>query len=158
MLIEFTHDHVTTRLFFQDDAGRRRALLRAMAAAPFTVNAPNEELTNLGVMREYIDAYKLPQAMVDMAGPALKAQLEKQRNFTASIVARKEEEHDLTLRRDQLLALPVDEAITKVFFVNGEVQNAVDYIAVELDKLYTKVTSDGYTSKKIYTLHEAEMA
>jgi len=158
MLIEFTHDHVTTRLFFQDDAGRRRALLRAMAAAPFTVNAPNEELTNLGVMREYIDAYKLPQAMVDMAGPALKAQLEKQRNFTASIVARKEEQHDLTLYRDQLLALPVDEAITKVFFAKGEPQNAVDYIAPELNTLYKQVTSDGYTSKEIYTLHEAEMA
>lgn len=158
MLVEFeTKKYDVKRLFFTDDAGRRRALLAAMKANLFEYAEPKPE--NLGVMRDAVDAYNLPQDVVDMMGEHLAQDINKKRAFVRGVLTRKMHEYDAVILRDQLLAMPIAEAVNmKQLLPNGELVNAVDYIAPILNEIYKNYTNDGYHHDELYTIEEAEMA
>jgi len=158
MLVEFElKNYNVKRLFFTDDAGRRRALLAAMKAHAFEYAEPKPE--NLGVMRDAVDAYNLPQEVVDNMGEFLARDINKKRMLVRNVLARRVNEYEAAVLRDKLLAMPVDEAVNmKQLLPNGELVNAVDRIAPILNDIYKNYTNDGYRADELYTIEEAELA
>jgi hypothetical protein len=158
MLVEFeTKKYDVKRLFFTDAAGRRRALLAAMKVHQFEYAEPKPE--NLGVMRDAVDAYNLPQEVVDMMGEYLVRDINKKRTLVRNALARRKNEYEAVVLRDQLLAMPIAEAVNmKQLLPNGELVNAVDHIAPILNDIYKNYTNDGYRHNELYTIEKAEMA
>lgn len=144
------------RLFFTDDTGRRRALLKAFAANQFAMKKPTPE--NLGLMKSYVDAYNLPTSTVETMGVALAADIIAKRDFVEGNLTARMKEYEAVTLRDTLLALPVEEAVNHTSIIEGIKVNSVDWIAPILDKIYQNKTSDGYTSDKLFEIENAELA
>lgn len=144
------------RLFYTNKTGERRALLKAFAANPFTVKEPRPE--NLNLMRTYVDAYNLPQSVVDGMGEALAKDIIQKREFVAGNLVARTREYEAVVLRDELLALPVDEAVAHKTIVDGKKVNTIEFIAPILNKIYEFQTSDGYTSNKLFEIETAELA
>lgn len=147
-LITYEKNYKTFNTACATKRGRRIALLQAFKANQFKVANPTA--VRGPFMDADMDAFNMPQDVFDNLGAGLKKLIGEKRNRVGMYMARMQKNFDTAVLRDELLGMPVEEAVEYQIVVDGKKVYAVDVIAPVLNDLYKDATSDGYTHRELF--------